>query len=245
MAESMWLFWQKNRKDDLTVILPFYKKLSVFKEVLHLNAPYFARAGIEVIIVMDEPSEEAELIAFLKSYPQIQWRLIVNDKPHPWRNPAKTINVGIRHARKSKILVMSPESRMLTDVIKILSKKADERRRIFTTGLVQIEHTSRGWLPYGSICAPRAAFELIRGYDEAYTEWGADDDDVRMRLTYAGYRELRLLRARLLHTEAKPRPIKQLSESSRHILEANQEQKRVVTNSDDWGRDFSRIAYES
>ncbi len=229
---------------DLSVILPFYKKLEEFKRVLPQNAPYFQRNGIEVIVVMDEPSEEAGVVELLKSYPFINWRLIVNDAAHPWRNPAKAINVGIRHAQRSKVLVMSPESLLESDVVELLAEHVAAKPRSFATGIVRFENGKGYWITAGSICAPRRALEEVGGYDESYTEWGADDDDVRIRLKRAGYRGRQLLSARVFHTETKPRPNKVCSDSSRRILDDAMIGSHTAVNDDSWGRDFSRISFD-
>lgn len=229
---------------DLSVIMPFYKKLEEFKRVLPKNARYFQRNGIEVVIVMDEPSEEAGLLELLKSYPFINWRVIVNDVPHPWRNPAKAINVGIRHAERSKVLVLSPESLMETDVLKLLSEHVAAHPRSYASGIVRFEHSDGEWIDAGSICIPREALEKVGAYDEAYSDWGADDDDLKIRLVRAGYRRRKLFSARMFHTELKPREQKKTSASSLVIYEDVKKSARSKVNADSWGRDFSRVALD-
>ncbi|MCM1142115.1 MAG: glycosyltransferase family 2 protein [Muribaculum sp.] len=105
---------------DVSIVMPFYKKLKEFKRVFPTNHRYFERNGIELILVLDTPDEKEELIDFISNYPFINWKIILNEKPHEWRNPAKPLNVGIRHASKEFIMVCSPESEMLTDVIYLL-----------------------------------------------------------------------------------------------------------------------------
>ncbi len=83
---------------DISIILPFYKKLKEFKKVLPKNLKYFQRNGIELIIVLDTPEEEQELVNFLDEFPFLNSKVIVNRIHHEWRNPAKVLNVGIRHA---------------------------------------------------------------------------------------------------------------------------------------------------
>src|ERR1043165_7633290 len=85
---------------EVSVLLPFYKKYDEFRSALQTNAPYFERNGIEVIILMDSPQQEEELVALLKQYPFINWKVLINRQPHPWRNPVKVLNVGIKQASK-------------------------------------------------------------------------------------------------------------------------------------------------
>ena len=100
---------------DVSVVMPFYKKMDEFRRIFPKNLPYFQRNGIEIVIAMDEDSEEESLINFTHRYPFINWKVIVNHNKHDWRNPAKAINVGIRNATKEFILVCSPESEFITD----------------------------------------------------------------------------------------------------------------------------------
>jgi glycosyltransferase len=40
---------------DLSIVMPFYKRLDEFKRVFPSKAKYYERNGIEVVIVADEP----------------------------------------------------------------------------------------------------------------------------------------------------------------------------------------------
>lgn len=80
----------------LSVVIPFYRKKREFKSVFPKNRKYLERNGIEVVIVLDTPEESLELQDFILQYPFVNWRIVMNDKPHEWRNPAKPLNVGIR-----------------------------------------------------------------------------------------------------------------------------------------------------
>lgn len=126
----------KKKNDDIqdfdtSIILAFYKKMKEFRRVLPLNATYFQRNGIEVVIALDEPTECEELIEFIKKYPGINWRVILNRKYHEWRNPCKALNVAIRHATKKYILVLDPESEFYSDVIYQLRQAADTEKNSF------------------------------------------------------------------------------------------------------------------
>lgn len=46
---------------DVSVVMPFYKKMKEFRRVFSKNLPYFQRNGIEIVIAMDEDSEKEEL----------------------------------------------------------------------------------------------------------------------------------------------------------------------------------------
>ena len=107
-----------------------------FLRVFQKNLPYFQRNGIEIVIAMDEDSEEESIINFTHRYPFINWKVIVNHSKHDWRNPAKAINVGIRNATKEFILVCSPESEFITDAIYLMRKKLQFYPQHFVIGTV-------------------------------------------------------------------------------------------------------------
>jgi len=253
----------------LSVVLPFYRKLLEFRRVLPENARWLAREGLEVVVAMDEPSEEAGLLELVRGYPCIRWTILVNDVPHPWRPPCRAINVGLRHARGRYVLVASPESAFAGDAPRrALEAVADfpggiatgrvafARFRDVPFGRTYAEHFEAiAGAPatsilsyYGSICAPRAAFEAIGGYDESFADWGGDDDDLRIRLEMAGSTLLACDAVRLLHLSFDDR---RGGDNPRHAVDpakrfAKLAPASVVANAGArWGEDFGRVAYES
>ena len=238
---------------DVSVVLPFYKKMKEFRRVLPKNLPYFQRNGIEIVIAMDEDSEEEELTNFIQEYPFVNWKVIVNHIKHEWRNPAKVINVGIRNASNKYILVCSPESEFITDGIYLMRKKLQYFPKHFAIGSVAFlnltkKHSENSFfMPYGSIMAKRKYFFEIGGYDETLIKWGGDDDNVRIRFEMNGIRKLFLPEVKLLHRESALEINKRKSgrkssipvEVLKNILLPN----KVQINQNKWGNDFSDIAY--
>lgn len=194
---------------DLSVIMPFYKKLAEFKKVLEKNCRYFQRNGIEVIILMDEPTEQGGLLTLLNKYPLINWKVFVNYNMHEWRNPSKPLNVGIRHASKKYCLVLSPESEFYSDVILIMRTSLEHYKNHFVIGRVsflELDATINNihdlfFLPYGSIMVETKYLKAVGGYNEGYDKWGGDDDNLRARLEYHGIKKLYVPDAILLHRE--------------------------------------------
>lgn len=246
---------------DLSVVIPFYKKMKEFRKVFPKNRPYFERNGIEVIIVLDCPNEKEELLEYVKQYPFINWRIILNDKPHEWRNPAKPLNVGIRHATKKYVMVCSPESEFLTDAILILRQSfedyadtphyaigrvclADENDDINITNFNNVYN-----IPFGSIMVEKKYIDEIHGYDETFAKWGGDDNNIRARLDMIGVEELYLTNAMLIHRdidneEGKVRRadpfVKIPNDALRHFFFPN----KAIVNDNDWGKDFDKIIYD-
>jgi hypothetical protein len=248
----------------LSVILPYYKRIGAFAEALAANSPCFIGRpdlDLEVVLVLDEPTEEEEVLRLVGSHAEIGWRVLINRRDHPWRNPSRAINVGLRHARGEMVLIMSPESLMVTDVPDILSRRVAEadgcfalgricftpRQAIIEKGLGRAYEEGEPKRFYGSMCAPLAALTRIRGYDEANGAWGGDDDNIRLRLIMSGLSMKYVPWARALHPleagELVPR-LKGLGRDQRE-LQAAMRPQGTVANQPDWGRDFDEIIYES
>lgn len=249
---------------DVSVILPFYKKLEVFKITIKRNQIYYQRNGIEVIIVMDEPSEQAELLLLIKEYPFINWKILVNERPHSWRNPAKAINVGIKNATKKYILVMGPDSEMATDIIFTMRKMSSYYANCFFTGKVafvdydftvsESQLKTLSYWSYGSIFIKREYLLQVGGYDENYESWGGDDDNIRARLQMLGLKKMNLYSSILIHRERKDeleshRKREKNSFSNRGLDELRHSfyPGEIIANNNfpgGWGNDFEQNIYD-
>lgn len=244
---------------DTTVVLPYYKKYEEFRTSLKTNAKYFQRNGIEVLLVMDDPSEKEVLLKLIMEYPLINWKVIVNNRKHSWRNPACALNVGIRNASKNNILIISPESEFYTDMIFIMKIKQDWHRDCFITGYVgftwDVEDSDLDGVElknYGSIYIKKRYLVEIRGYDENITRWGGDDDNIRTRLSRLGLVEIKLENAVLIHHDKDATAYidrdkkmndlykKYKTEEYRNIYKT----PALVRNSKNWGKDFNTVLYD-
>jgi len=237
---------------DVSIIMPFYKKMNEFKRVFPKNLPYFQRNGIEIVIAMDENSEEKALIKFIKQFPFINWKIIVNQNKHDWRNPVKAINVGIRNATKEFILVCSPESEFVSDVVYIMRKKLYYYRNHFALGTVTFTDFENKnlkkcfFMPYGSIMVKRKDIIEISGYDESLIKWGGDDDNIRIRLQMNGVKRLDLPEVKLIHREYKEELLDRANKRTLipiKVLKKLHLPTKIHPNADSWGFDFSEIVY--
>jgi hypothetical protein len=229
-----------------------------------LQHAWLARPDLEVILVMDTPDEESELVALLAQYPDIRWSVLVNDQPHPWRPPCKAINVGLRRAAGQFVLVCSPESAFIGDVpslaLQVMHQHPDKvlvgrvgfaRFADIATGptLAQVfEATQPPGLKlhtfYGSICAARSSFEAVHGYDESFTEWGGDDDNIRVRLELQGHHLLACPSLRLLHLSDDARTGGENYKLETDILKCSPHSAQANTPHG-WGRSFTRLAWRT
>lgn len=241
---------------DVSIVMPFYKKLDEMSLVLPINAPFFQRNGIEVVLVMDEDSQQEGVLALIQEYPFINWRVVVNHTPHEWRNPTKAINVGIRHATKKYIMVCSPESEFYTDAIYLLRNTLKEYPGHFAVGTVAFilygeENPDADYYyykPYGSIMTEKEHLMSIGGYDESLSRWGGDDDNIRARLEMAGIKKLILPEVKLHHRE-KDREGREKRNKKHFQIPVKEEieiyhPNRDKLNGDHWGRDFSDVIYD-
>jgi hypothetical protein len=189
---------------NTSFIVPFYRKLRWLKIALHHNAECFAHCA-EIVLVLDEPSEEKEVLEVVKAWPQLKFLVIVNDEDHTWRPPTKAINAGIHFASSHRIAVISPETilrlpspgyleqlvidgKFYTGVLRHMSVPED---LVLETANPLIEQCWLKDLPrtfgFGFIMAAWNSFKEIGGYDENRKHYGGDDDCVRMRLLRHGY----------------------------------------------------------
>lgn len=246
----------------ISIVLPFYKKLKDFERVLPLNHRYFSRPWVEVLVALDENESEAGLIALMGQYPDIRWKILVNDHPHPWRPPCKAINVGIRHASHDRVLVCSPESLFVTDVpaqaihTMITHPRGVAVGRVAFGTYTQLEALGatavfdavaparpHPFTFYGSIACARREFEAIRGYDESFRDWGGDDDNVRVRLAMNGAQLLACPEMKLLHLSDEARGSNRAFSVRADLRKCSPSQASASPNAD-WGRSFSRVAQQ-
>jgi len=238
---------------DVSVVMPFFRKMKEFRQILPQNAPFFQRNGVEVVIAMDEDSEQEDLLAFIKQYPFINWKIVTNPNKHEWRNPVKAINVGIRHASKRYVMVCSPESQFYSDAIFLMRKYLEYYDEHFVIGAVAFaleEHIQSNRLsfhmPYGSIMAKKSDIEAIGGYDESLSAWGGDDDNIRARLEFSGIRKLFLPDVKLIHKEPN---VEALSKRYSRTLSDVQWYQflhpiQAKVNHGSWGNDFDHVVYD-
>lgn len=245
---------------DLSIIMPFYKRLDEFKRVFPSKAKYYERNGIEVVIVLDEPTEQKGILEYIRMYPFINWKVVVNNKEHSWRNPAKAFNVGIRQATKQYVMIMDPELEFYSDAIFLLREKLEFYTEHYAIGQVLfrdikedinnlvLDKCHSELLPYGSIMAKKEYFEQIGGFYESYTKWGGEDDNLRKRLELSNILPILIEEAILVHREDfSLRTIsrnEQRNKIPRNVLSGMLLPIKIKANDNNWGNDFNTIIYD-
>lgn len=248
---------------NLSVILPYYRRFEAFSRAMAINHANFVSTDeldTEIVLVLDEPSDETAVLKLVSRYSGIDWRVLINRLDHDWRNPAVPINVGLRHAAGEFVLIMSPESLHVSRVPRNLFYAASgndrfcvgrihfcDRTIIEEKGLTQTYEEGIPKRYYGSVCAPRSALEEIRGYDESNRTWGGDDDNCRTRLMMLGLRMDYVPRAKALHPLAPGEAVG----ATKRLIKSETERHRYlrpespVVNDENWGREFHEIIFES
>jgi glycosyltransferase involved in cell wall biosynthesis len=246
---------------SVSVVMSFYRKMRDFRRTFPLNARYFERNGIEVIIVLDEPGEEEDLLEFIGEYPCINWKIIINRQLHEWRNHCKVLNVGIRNASMEYVLIMDPECTFHTDLIYHFRYSLHYLENTFAVGNVlfggydmdetEIQKciTTGKLQPYGSVMARKEDFESVMGYEEDYEQWGAEDDNIRAKLELMGYWKSFIPEAIVIHREDDFQKAHRLrlgksKDLPVSLLRRSFLPETVSCNPTNWGRDFSEIIFD-
>lgn len=239
----------------LSLVIPFYKRLEAFRQSLEHNKK-FASRDYEIVLVLDEPSEETGVIQLCKETPEFGWRVLINRQDHPWRNPSKPLNVGVRQARSETILVVSPETSWVTDVPGLLLSACDRKPDSYHLGTLQGNHTGgiptieefdamKGGAHYGAICVKKKHLEAINGYDESLIGWGGDDDNLRARLRKIGVSHCHNKEVRLVHPAHKETARFHSADTKKRLNQILAPSEAVANTTSGWGEDFNEVIYEA
>lgn len=170
---------------DLSIVIPLGDRLVSFVESLPLRTDYYERNGIEVILLVDGNTDYQNLLACIRKYPFISWKVVSGS----WHNRSAAYNEGIRQSIKAYILLMSSESVFQTDVIYELRKNLEEYPLHYCIGS-----------SYGCLMVKKEYLDLVGGYDEQIDSWEGGEENLCRRLELAGIYRLYLPDAILQHT---------------------------------------------
>lgn len=153
-------------------------------------------------------------------------------------------------------MVCSPESEFETDAILQLRTALKNYPKIFAIGSVCFsdgddegrENYKVKYLPYGSIMVQKKYLLAINGYDETFSKWAGDDENLRARLEMYGIKkffmpEVKLVRRGIDKKEQKSRHFHDLPDSpivTRHFHYP----RNPIANLNSWGDSFDRIIYD-
>lgn len=246
---------QENYMVRHSFVMPFYKKIREFKLVFPHNWKHLKKMNCEIVICMDDPEGEEELLSFIDQFDG-KFKIVINRKEHPWRNPSKAINVGIRHSSGEKIIVTSPESAFDNLILHRLDSESGEncfaigrlkissvRNLFYEETIESISSKAKALGHYGSICVYKEYLEAIHGYDESLTYWGGDDDNIRARLRLIGCKPKRV-DSYVVHFEDKLSPKRGGKSPEWKYYEKIMRPSSALANHEGWGNAFQEIIYD-
>jgi len=175
---------------DLTVVVPVHNRIEHFKQTM---ASFFNAPDLGVshqFIVVDDTSNEPGLIEAINAMPLAVEYQRLNRGDSRWRNPSRPLNVGIRRALGTVTVIchsgIVPRAGALYDLYGHIMDDSGSAHlaRIEENG-VEVSGSQRPYFLFGGMLT--APLQHIRGYDEDFTEYGYEDDDLAFRLHMMGF----------------------------------------------------------
>lgn len=160
---------------DLSIVVPLGDRLESFVDSLPLRTAYYERNGIEVVLLVDEEADCRSLLACIRKYPFISWRVVAGS----WQNSAVAYNEGICQSIKNYILLMFPESLFQADVIYELRVMLDEYPLHYAIGF-----------SYGCLMVKKEYLDLVGGYDEQFDAPEGAEENLCRRMELADIHRL-------------------------------------------------------
>jgi glycosyltransferase involved in cell wall biosynthesis len=177
---------------NISIVITTYNRPVLLRDTLaSIN-----RQGIrnlEIVVVDDGTDNETQEICKQFNATYIK---ICRPQTAEYRNPARPINIGIRHARGNVILLQNAECvHVDPNTIEKLTRAVTDKNAVFArvTGMKQdgtpdILYCGKEYRRAFFFCGAikKAWFEKLRGFDEDYTKAGYDDNDFADRLEKEG-----------------------------------------------------------
>lgn len=160
---------------DLSIVISLGARSESFVDSLSLRTAYYERNGIEVVLLVDDESDCRSLLACIRKYPFISWKVVSGS----WKNSSAAYNEGIRQSIKTYILLMFPESLFQTDVIYELRETLDEYPLHYAVGF-----------SYGCLMVKKEYLDLVGGYDEQFDALEGAEENLCRRMELADIHRL-------------------------------------------------------
>lgn len=237
---------------DVSIIMYSFKCLNEFSRVLPLNAKYFQRNGIEIVILLEEPSEEQRLLDLIEQYPFINFKIITDrtSQGHYDRR-GKVLNAGIKAASFNYILILNPDVKLITDLIYQLRYILFHYAKSFAASVFymdDIQKATRQLRSYSSIMVLKKDALEVCGYGEGLKEMEGENAEICCRLELFGLEKIEILEAeaaingdRRLEHDVLSLALKEKSvRSLKNIFFP----KEVVLNNENWGGDFKEVIWD-
>jgi hypothetical protein len=248
---------------DLTIIYP-YREREIERVKISLDSLLIQTNSNFQVLIVDYGSKKSHSIKIqelIKDYSFVTYQYSYNQY-QPWSR-AKAINIGLRIVETTHVFIADIDIIFRNDFIEKLSKfKNPESVTYFKVGFLtkqesgkkkpfekyKIKHYS-GVGAQGMSIFPLQIIKRIRGYDEFFNFWGAEDEDIHNRILSAGYKvnfhkdETFLLhrwhpsyRAMSKNKLTSDLQIENISVFNQEHLRSNKANKNVLVNDENWGQ---------
>lgn len=241
---------------NVSYVVPFFRQAAAFKMMLPVNDG-FRFPDAEVVLVLDDPTEEQAILKIVRANTDIKFRVIVNDAQHDWRPPCVAFNVGIRHALADHLVFVDPDAAIVMPTPDFPKRLIRDDFRLCYAGLAWfdddlksddspelIRHKIQVCENIGKTCrwgsgfllAPKIALERIFGFDEIRFSYAYDETDIRIRLARLGNRcvidgQIKVFRPGQPGGATEPDP-------NFFPQVALAEQRHI------WGKEFERVSFD-
>lgn len=252
----------------LTVLITTFRRANLLKwNLLSLSRQKFF-TDFEIIVLNDGIEDDTENICnYYRDVYKLNIRYIFTGQRNKnkiiWRVPGFAFNIGVKQAKGEIIILSCAEMFLVNDELQLMINPLLKNKKLLVipegksdTKGIFLNHINEnnGVIKDNSIyeTLPKLRTEIpffmsinkqefidIGGYDENFTGWAFDDDDLMDRLRRNGniYNKTKLKVIHLFHKRLRNRHLKEQGKFNNSILKKNKEQKIIVVNKNkEWGK---------
>jgi len=203
----------KNKRLNLSVVIPTYKNKELFFSNLRENLPYLQ--GCEIIIVNDDPSDnlKIDLSSFhgFKKTTATSLIILNNQKNLGF---GEAVNQGVKKAKNKYVMILNNDVKLIDDSYRESLKYFENNKKIFAVAFAQKEkdgsivgknrlfwqkglffHEKAGdlefgetaWVEAGAGIFDREKFLALSGFDQLYSPFYWEDIDLCFRARKKGW----------------------------------------------------------
>lgn len=150
---------------------------------LRESLPLMLAQHPDQMVVVDYGCPDGTAAWVKTHFPDVEVICVTDD---PGFNASRARNAGWRATRTRWAICLDADILPRTGWLDWLRPRLDDELTLFRAASPSGKRSADSW---GMACISRQAFELVRGYDEAFCNWGAEDNDFFDRLESAGISE--------------------------------------------------------
>ncbi|MCC6931816.1 MAG: glycosyltransferase [Deltaproteobacteria bacterium] len=208
------------------------------------------------IIISDFGSSEAKKAELLKLCSEMGAHHLYTDAKCPWAR-SLALNIGIQAAKAKWIMTTDADMIFAPNFFRMLASYIAEfgEKTAYYAQCVKLPpcHLPHGWraedvVSYvtkgriygregkgGCQVASRELLMKIRGFNENYSVWGCEDEDLFERIGWAGFDRVWLRPGYYMHQWHLPNIFQSASESNKKEYQELRDHPRIIVNAESWG----------